>query len=128
MIGHTMLALGSYRFAVATGGFEKLTRNRTWRWVSQDRIGRPPALQFVGPGEDKVNISGVIYPHFRGGLRQVDMMAAQANRAAPLSFMDGMGRWWGNFVVLSCQETRTTFMSDGAPRKMEFELELQRYA
>ena len=33
------------------------------------RIGRSPALQYSGPDAEELKLSGVIYPHLKGGLR-----------------------------------------------------------
>jgi phage protein U len=128
MLSYVMMALGSYRFAVTNGGFDKISRNTAWRWPALERIGQAPALQYVGPGEDKVTINGVIFPHFRGGLGQVAAMRAQAGRGSPLALVTGYGEYWGDFVILSIHETRDVLMADSAPRKIEFEIELQRYA
>lgn len=123
-----MMALGAYRFAVTTGGYERLQRSTSWRWPTQERIGSAPAHQFMGPGTDKLTISGVIFPHFRGGLRQVDAMRAQAGRGQPLNMVDGTGVNWDRWVVMSIEEGKEAFMSDGAARKIDFSVELEKYA
>lgn len=127
MFGQVLMALGSFRFS-APGGMDQAKRSSKWRWPSQERIGAAPALQYTGPGEDKVTLSGTIYPHYTGGLGQVDAMRAQAGRGSPLPLVDGGGRYWGEYVILSIDETRSSLLSDGSPRKVEFEIELQRYA
>jgi len=128
MIGFVMMALGGYRFATRTGGYSDIDRTTEWRWPEQEVIGAPPALQYVGPGLDLMTIRGVIFPHFRGGLGQVDAMRAQAGRGEPLILVDGTGRYYGEWVVCAIQESRTAFMSDGAPRRIEFTVELKKYA
>jgi len=128
MIGFVMMALGAYRFSVATGGMGDTDRTTEWRWQSQEVIGAPPALQYVGPGEDKMTIKGTIFPHFRGGLNQVDAMRNQAGMGKPLILVDGTGRFYGEWVITSIGESRSVFMSDGAPRKIEFTLDIKKYA
>ena len=42
-----MLALGDYRFSLATAAYQSLRKTAAWRWPGQERISREPALQFV---------------------------------------------------------------------------------
>lgn len=127
MRSYVLFAVGSYRFAVATGGMEKTERNSKWRWAQQDVIGAAPRLQYIGPGDDTLNIEATIFPHFRGGLGQADSIRSQAGAGRPMPVVDGTGRYYGRYVVLEVGETRTTFMGDGAPRKIEIKVELKRY-
>lgn len=123
-----LLALGAYRFAVSNGAYQKFDRTSAWRWPSTDRIGVAPAPQYVGPGDDTITIDGVIFPHFRGGLRQIDQMRAQAGLGMPLPLVSGYGRYFGVYVIEKIKETQESLMSDGAPRKIEFQIELKAYA
>ncbi|MGX9427972.1 phage tail protein [Bradyrhizobium sp. LeoA1S1] len=123
-----LLALGAYRFSVNTGGYQKIERSSAWRWPATDRIGVAPAKQYVGPGEDSITIEGTIYPHYRGGLRQIDQMRAQAGLGQPLPLTTGFGRYLGMYVIEKIRESQETLMSDGAPRKIEFTIELGAYA
>ncbi|WP_047308774.1 phage tail protein [Rhodopseudomonas palustris] len=123
-----LLALGSYRFAVNNGAYQKLKRKTEWRWPDLDRIGMAPASQYVGPGKDCITIDGVIHPHYRGGLRQIDQMRAQAGLGQPLPLTTGFGRYLGLFCIVSIDEGQETLMSDGAPKKVEFTIELKAYA
>lgn len=127
MIGFVMLALGGYRFAVTSGGYERLRRKTAWRWPSQELIGVRAQRQFLGPGDDTVTIDGVIFPHFRGGLRQVPLMRAQAGRGVPLNLTDGLGEYWGQYVITSIEEGKEAFLSDGMARKIDFSIELEAY-
>lgn len=61
-----MMALGSYRFSLSTAAYERLSRQASWRWPAQDRIGAHPVRQYVGPGEQTIRVDGTIYPHYKG--------------------------------------------------------------
>ena len=54
-----MMALGGYRFGVSTAAYRELTRAAEYRWAAQERLGRLPARQYLGPGSE---LSGVIHP------------------------------------------------------------------
>lgn len=123
----TMLALGPYRFAVDRAAYQSLSRSAEYRWPSQERIGRAPARQFVGRGSETVSLSGVIHPHYAGGLGQLDRMRELAGQGLPLQLTDGRGKVWGLWCIERIEETRTVFFANGDPQKIEFSLQLAAY-
>ncbi|WP_246534520.1 phage tail protein [Aliiroseovarius lamellibrachiae] len=125
--GGVMMALGAFRFGMANGAYQEFNRSTPHRWSKVNRIGRAPALQYGGPGTEEITISGVIYPAFRGGLRQVDGMRAKASLRAPLMMTDGLGWIWNRWVITNVDEGKSFFLADGAPRKIEFTLKLEAY-
>lgn len=122
-----MMALGFYRFSVRNGGFQRTERETTWRWAELEVIGDYPELQYIGPGLDVMSIAGEIYPHYRGGLAQVDAMRGQAGAGVPLLLLDGTGRVYGLWCIERVRESKSAFLGDGAPRKIEFSVELKKY-
>jgi phage protein U len=126
----TMMALGDFRFSISTAAYTDLERSNEWRWPSLDRIGVRPARQFTGPGEETVNMRGTIYPGFvaqRRGLDQIPKMRAIADAGEPLMLVDGAGRAWGEFCIVSLREGQRTFYSDGTPRAIDFDISLVAY-
>lgn len=122
-----MLALGSYRFQLSTATYQTYSRHTTWRWPQQDLIGRDPILQFVGPNLDTLDLDGVIYPHFAGGLGQLDLMRDEAALGKPLPLISGQGFYLRRWVILSVKEAYPAFLPGGVPRKIDFALQLKRY-
>ena len=122
-----MLALGPYRFSLNTSAYQSLKRSSEYRWPSTPRIGKEPLLQAIGPGCDRIDLDGVIYPHFRGGLGQINAMRDSAAKQEPLMLINGQGNVLGRFVITQIEESQNTFLADGAPRKIEFRLSLERY-
>jgi phage protein U len=122
-----MLALGPYRFSLNTSAYQSLKRSSEYRWPSIERIGKEPLLQAIGPGCDHIELDGVIYPHFRGGLGQINVMRDSAQRQEPLMLINGQGNVLGRFVITQIEESQNTFLADGTPRKIEFRLSLERY-
>ena len=108
-----MMALGGYRFAIGTAAFQTLRRATEYRWAQMNRIGRRPAMQYVGPGVESIDLDGVIYPHFRGGLRQVEAMRAEARLGLPLMLVSGTG--YGLGLALA----RTAARSQGGEIRVE---------
>lgn len=122
-----MWMLGNFMFSRDTAAPQSLRRNTAYTWASQDRFGRDPALQFTGRGADTIDLDGVIYPHYKGGLGQLDAMRELAGQGKPQILVDGRGAVYGKWSILSVEETRSVFLSNGTPRKIEFRLSLQRY-
>ena len=122
-----MIALGAFRFGVSGGHHQELRRQARWRWEKSDRVGRAPAYQYLGPGPQEITLDGVIYPHYRGGLRQVELMRAQAGLGLPLMMVDGLGWVWQRWCITGVDETKSYLMSDGAPLRIQFRVELVSY-
>jgi len=127
MIDLVMMALGPLRFSIGQTSYQKLSRSAAYRWEQVDRVGRFPSLQFMGPGTETVQLQGVIYPHYRGGLRQMDLMREFAKNGSPFMLVDGLGWIWSRWVITNVEEAKSFFLSDGAPRKIEFTITLQAY-
>jgi uncharacterized protein len=125
--GLVMMALGPYRFGVNGGQYQTFSRTASYRWAKADRLGRAPALQFLGADAEEITLEGVIYPHFEGGLRQAETMRLLAGLGRPMLLVDGLGWVWKRWCILEVSETRSLLMANGAPRKIDFSMRLQSY-
>lgn len=125
-----MARLGSFSFGIDTAAFQELQRVSTYRWQAQNRIGRKPAQQNTGQGADTINLTGVIYPHWRGGLGQIETLRALAAAGEPLALIyafETIGQYCGRWCVTEIRDTRTVFFDDGTPRKIDFDIALVEY-
>jgi phage protein U len=122
-----LLALGSYRFSVNTAAFQQLSKSNDYRWAQQERLAVDPALQYIGPGIQTMDVQGVIFPHYKGGLNQVNDMRTEASLGKPLLLTDGQGNIHGSWVIERIEETQSIFFSNGTPRKIEFRVSLKKY-
>ena len=122
-----MMGLGDFKFSLSTAAYKTLRRSNEWRWVSVARFGRKPALQPTGAGTSNITMNGDIYPHYAGGLGQLDAMRAEAEKQEPLRLAVGNGRYWGQFVIVRINEGQSYLNESGQPRKQTFELELKEY-
>lgn len=121
-----MLALGDYRFSVATAAYQALERTSQYRWATHNTFGTQPQHQFVGPGRESLILKGVIYPHYKGGLGQVDAMRQLAGRGTPLKLRASTGKTLGQWVITAVREVQSELLS-GQPLKQEFSLSLLFY-
>ena len=127
MASSYLMKLGEYTFSIVSAAYQSLSRTTDYRWQSQPRIGRLPSQQFIGPGEDRLSLDGVIYPHFKGGLGQLDAMRAEAGKGEPLMLSDATGHIWQQWVINQVEETHKILFKDGTPGRVEFRLQLSRY-
>lgn len=122
---HT-LALGTFVFNLRSLPLSVLKRTREFRHPTVDRVGARPASQFAGPGEDRVQLTGVMPLEFSGGLAPVDTLAAIANSGESRMLVTGYGEVLGAYVVTGFDETHRDMHVDGMPRVVEYDIALRR--
>ncbi|MDR4896715.1 phage tail protein [Yersinia kristensenii] len=121
-----MMAFGMFVFMLQTVPYQDFQHQMAWRHPSNARIGKRPGSQFLGPDEESITLSGVLYPELTGG--KVSLMALQlmAETGKAWSLIEGNGAIHGMFVIESLSRTKSLFFSDGSARKIEFTLTLKR--
>ncbi|WP_299298127.1 phage tail protein [uncultured Tateyamaria sp.] len=126
-MAEVMMQLGFFQFSIDDAAYQRLNRSTEYRWARQARIGTNDALQFTGLGPDTIELEGVIYPHFRGGLKQVDKMRTQASLGLPLPLVSGIGKVLGLWVVEAISEGQEIMAAQGVPYKQEFTMRMAKY-
>jgi phage protein U len=116
-----------YYFNLDTAVFDDLKRTSAFRWASQERLSRQPAQQAIGMGEEKMTLKGVVYPGFKGGLKQPQTLRSIGARLQPMSLVTGYGEALGTWCLTNIEEGQSAFLQGGIPRKQEFTLEFVRY-
>ena len=127
MASSVLMRLGAYTFALNQAAYQQLQRSSAYRWPGQARLGRLPAQQYLGPGEETLSLEGALYPHFKGGLKQLEDMRREADKGQPLMLTDGRGHIWQHWVITQVDETHRVLFENGTPRKIAFRLHLARY-
>lgn len=89
--GRFIAYTGALRGMLNTAAYQQLKRISTYLWKQQNRIGRKPAQQYLGPGADQITLKGGILPHWRGGYHQIDLMRTQAGWGKPRVLLEGYG-------------------------------------
>lgn len=116
-----------FYFNLDTAAFNEVRRQTEFRWASQERLGRRPAQQAVGMGEDKLTLKGVIFPTFKGGLKQPDTLRSIGAQLVPLNLTTGYGQVLGSWCLRKIDEEHGALLAGGIPRKQSFTLEFIRY-
>lgn len=121
-----MMALGTFVFSLPQLAYQQLQHATAWRHASSERVGARAAHQFLGPGEETFELSGLVAPELTGNPASLDTLRSMADEGRPLALVDGTGVVYGAFVISSLNEMRTLFFPDGAARRIEFQLSLLR--
>jgi len=121
-----MMSLGQFVFSLNTLAFEELKRQTTWRHPSNARVGQRPARQFVGPGDDLINLTGVQVPEFMGKRQSLPQLRDMADSGRAWAMVDGAGGVYGAWVIEGISETGSVFVAQGVPRRVSFDLSLAR--
>ncbi|MCE4223634.1 phage tail protein [Methylobacterium sp. C25] len=137
--GH-MMRWGAYTFKLTTAAYQKLRRQDTWRWATQERFANDPAEQFIGRGSKTMLLEGVIFTAYNPGqgvsvalttavgTHQLDLLRYYADLGEPQQMVDGRGNVLGPWVLVGMSEESEYFLVNGAPQKQCFGLEFRYYA
>ncbi len=121
-----LMSLGQFVWGINTLAYQSLKRSNSYRWASINRVGQRPARQYVGLGDDTINLSGWIAPELAGDRTSLDKLRAMASAGEPYVLVDALGGVYGLFVIESISETNSLFYPNGQPRKIEFDISLTR--
>ncbi|GGZ31965.1 phage tail protein [Asticcacaulis endophyticus] len=121
-----MMTLGMFIFELASMPYQELQRRTSWRHAQTERFGARPALQYVGPGEETITVSGVLYGGVIGSYGAIEQIREMADAGDAYTMVSGTGEVLGEWAILSLDEKRSNFFVDGMHRKSDFTIELKR--
>jgi hypothetical protein len=123
-----MAALGLYAFELATTPYQSRDRTTSQNWAKADRVGATPSYQWVGQGEDKITLSGTLYPAISGGTPSLDRLRTMAATGKAWILTSSLGENLGRWHIDSVQEAQSEFCGPGIAQKITFSLALTRCA
>ncbi|WP_443749693.1 phage tail protein [Asticcacaulis solisilvae] len=121
-----MMTLGLFGFEIGTLPYQELARQTEWRYGKGDRFRARPAVQYLGPGTDKITLTGALYPSLAGKFSSLDTIRSMADAGQSYLMLDGLGNVMGSWIINSLSDNRSIFFVDGVARKGEFTIELER--
>lgn len=137
-MAETMMALGDFRFSVATTEYQALSTSMSWRWAKKDRYGRKPGKQYHGPESTTKTLGITIYPESRADVVLFDRLRAMGDAGKPLRLVGGgtalvggvlkqSGADLGLWVIDSLSVADEAFMRDGTPLVRKGSLAISEY-
>lgn len=121
-----MMILGMFPFALQTTPYQTSNQSNTWRHVKNDRVGKSPRYQYIGPDEEPITLSGTLYPEISGGDVSLAILETMAYTGRAWPLIEGTGKIYGMYVIDGLTQNRTEFFQDGKARKIDFTLSLKK--
>ncbi|MCX5466239.1 phage tail protein [Acinetobacter nematophilus] len=124
----TMMRLGDFKFGIYTAAYQELNRTTQYQWGEQSVLGDWDNLQFLGPGQDTMTLTGVIFPEWNGGTRQLDNLRGLGSLGKPQLLINGSGKVLGNWIITEVSEGQSKHAAFGVPRRQEFMINLRKHS
>ncbi len=121
-----LMALGQFVFSMPTLAFDDFARQCSWRHPENSRVGVLPARQSLGPGADSITINGLLVPLIAGQPGALRQLREMGDSGKAFALVAGTGEVFGAYVIESLDEKRSAHLANGAARRIEFSLTLQR--
>ena len=121
-----MMALGYFVFHLKTTPYQQMQRSQVLDWAANNRVGRRDAMQFLGPGDETIALSGLLVPEISGGRISLAILRTMADLGDAWILLGGDGYYYGLYIIESVDETGSEFFPGGAPRKIEFSVNLRK--
>lgn len=137
-MAEVMMALGEFRFSVATTEYQSLSTSMAWRWAKKDRYRRKPGKQFHGPDTFSKTLDITVYPRNRADVLLFDRLRVMGDAGKPLRLIAGgtaisdgslkqSGSDLGLWVIDGLTVADEHFMKDGTPLARKGSLSISEY-
>lgn len=121
-----MMCYGFFVFSLKNLPYQTMKINKSWNYVANERVNRRPALQYTGPNNDTVTLSGSIYTEITNGRLSLELLERMAYLKTPLPLIEGTGVPLGFFVLVSVERTHSELNRNGSPLKIDFTMVLKK--
>lgn len=122
----TMMRLGPFKFGIYNAAYTELNRSTEYQWGEQSVFGDWDNLQYLGPGQDTMTLTGLIFPEWNGGINQLNNLRSLASEGQPQLLITGTGKILGYWVINRIDEGQTKHAAFGVPRRQEFTISLRK--
>lgn len=122
-----MLNLGGFEFSVDTAAYNALTRDASWRWAEQQRIGKQDLLQYTGKSGRTIKLDGEVHASTEAGVIYIDVLLATADVPEPKLLVTSSGDVLGYWVIKNFTDTTSSFLPGGEARHKTYSITIQHY-
>ena len=121
-----MMSLDTFLFEIGTLPYQQLSQSWAWRHAKSERFGARPAMQFIGPGDETLRLTGALYAGYIGSYSSIERIRDMADAGESYALLTGRHEVLGQFIINGVSLTSEIFTVDGIARKADFTLELER--
>lgn len=120
-----LMAWGPFRFEVGKTAYEEFQHRHGARWEKHPIIGRRPAGQYLGPGEEMVTLRGCIYTEYvpEGAAEMVADLVQAAGLPNVYTLISADGTIHGPFRLEKARRAGSFIAPDGQAQKLAYDLE-----
>ena len=120
-----LLAWGGFTFEMGGVAFERLRAFAEARWKEHEIIGRQPAGQYLGPGRQRLILTGVVFAaeDGAGAQAQVGAMMAACRAGRVFCLVAGSGSVSGPYRLERIERDETFHDAAGFPGRLGYTLE-----
>lgn len=118
--------LGALTFDVIPVNIETTEREMGADYAAKDVVGSMRSREFMGEADDKIKLSGRLFPHKFGGVAGINVLQAMAVAGEPQMLIRGDGGVFGWYVIEKVTDKHTFLDVVGVGRMIEFDIELVR--
>ncbi len=126
MSNASLMALGGFIFQLTSAPLDQIQRTHQPRYAENQRVGKRPAYQFLGLGEEPMTLSGRLRPEITGGPSYLQVLKDMATSGNAWVLLSGTGADLGLWIITSVKETLSVFHTNGQARSIDFEITLKR--
>ncbi|WP_421865168.1 phage tail protein [Motiliproteus sp.] len=121
-----LMTLGLFVWGLDSACYQELSRQTQWRHASSSRVGKRPANQFAGLGDDTMTLTGWIAPELAGSRLSLEELRMMGDKGNPYPLVTGNGEVLGLWILTALNEGQSLFYPNGEPRRISFNLSLKR--
>lgn len=128
-----LIQLGSFPFQIKTAAYHRLTRQTQANWTRLPILNGHEHLHATGIGNEVIQLEGTVYPEYavkmggKGGTFTIDGLRTYCKSLKPYRITAADGSTWGFWVIESITNQDSRWLSDGTPRKQDFQIQLRYY-
>lgn len=122
-----LASLGLFVFEPFKVAFDELQQKINYRYGTGNAVGVRPRMQYIGPDNDTISFSGVVYPELSGvgAANSLDTLIEMGKTGKTYALLDGTGRFYGMFYIESINRNQSHLLTNGSPRKIGFDISLK---
>ena len=121
----SLFNVGGVVFELTPLNVEDVDHSTSSDFVKHPVMGAQQPVEFMGPGDDKLSLSGSIFPRALGGEAELALLEDLQRQGQAVLVTRGMSRL-GWFIITSLRRRHRYLSPNGIGRKIELTIEIER--